>query len=60
MRLYPPVTPQEARSWLSAQATGIVGAEAATKMATEIATLAEAMSTVGAVQLPDDLEPLLP
>jgi hypothetical protein len=60
MRLYPPVTPQKAQSWLGAQVVGVFGAEAATRLATEIAALAEAMSAISAVDLPDDLEPLFP
>jgi hypothetical protein len=60
MRIYPPVTTQEAESWLSAQAVAMVGAEAATTMQAQIATLAEALAAISAVQLPEDLEPLLP
>jgi hypothetical protein len=59
MRIYPPVTPEEARDWLAAQAAAW-GEEAAAALAGDVATLAEAMSTVSSVQLPDDLEPLFP
>jgi hypothetical protein len=60
MRIYPPVTPEEARDWLAAQAAAAWGEEAAAALAGDVATLAEAMSTVSSVQLPDDLEPLFP
>jgi hypothetical protein len=60
MRLYPPVTPQEAHSWLSAQAVATISADAATRLAAEITALAEAISTISAVQLADDVEPALP
>lgn len=60
MRLYPPVTQEEAQAWLTAQARSTLGADGATALADEIATMAEAMSVISAVRLPDDLEPLFP
>jgi hypothetical protein len=60
VRLYPPVTQEEAQAWLTVQAASTLGEDAATALTSDIATLAEAMSIVGAVQLPDDLEPLFP
>lgn len=60
MRIYPPVTPEEARDWLAAQAAAAWGEDAAAGLADDIATMADAMSIVSSVQLPDDLEPLFP
>lgn len=60
MRIYPPVTLEEARDWLAAQAAAAWGEEAAAGLAGDIATMAEAMSIVSSVQLPHDLEPLFP
>lgn len=59
VRLYPPVTQEEAATWLAAQASTTLGEEAAVNTA-DIASLAEAMSIISAVELPDDLEPLFP
>jgi hypothetical protein len=58
MRIYPPVTAEEARDWLAAQAAVGWGEEAAAGRADDIASMAEAMSIVSFVRLPDDLEPL--
>jgi hypothetical protein len=60
VRLYPPVSQEEAQAWLTAQATSTLGEEATKGLANDISTMAEAMSIIGAVQLPDDLEPLFP
>jgi hypothetical protein len=60
MRVYPPVTVDEASEWLTAQATSTYGAEAAAGLAGDISGMAEAMAAVSAVRLPDDLEPLYP
>lgn len=60
MRLYPPVSPEEAQTWLTAQAASSLGEEAAASMADDLTTMAEAMSIISAVELPDELEPLFP
>lgn len=60
MRIYPPVTPEEAQDWLAAAAAAAWGEEAAAGLADDIAAMAAAMSIVSSVQLPDDLEPLFP
>lgn len=60
MRIYPPVTKDEAQQWLTAQATAAYGEQAAAGLADEIGVFAEAMSVVSSVELPDDLEPLYP
>lgn len=60
MRLYPPVPQEEAQAWLTAQAKSTLGTDETTALADDIATLAEAMSMISAVRLPDDLEPLFP
>ena len=60
MRLYPPVSQEEAQAWLTAAATSTLGDQATQGLAKEISTMAETMSIIGSVQLPDDLEPLFP
>jgi hypothetical protein len=60
MRIYPPVTKDEAQQWLTAQATAAYGEDAAAGLATDVGTFAEAMSVISSIQLPDDLEPLYP
>lgn len=60
MRLHPPVTQDEAQSFLTSQAVAALGEDAAAGLAPDIAILAEAMSIIGAVELPDELEPLFP
>jgi hypothetical protein len=60
MRIYPPVTKDEAKEWLTAQAAAAYGEEAAAGLANDIGIFAEAMSVVSSVRLPDDLEPLYP
>jgi len=60
MRIYPPVTPEEARDWLAAAAAAAWDEEAAAGLADDIAAMAEAMSIVSSVHLPHDLEPLFP
>jgi hypothetical protein len=60
VRLYPPVSQEEAQTWLTAQAANTLGEEAAATMADDLTTMAEAMSIISAVELPDELEPLFP
>jgi hypothetical protein len=60
MRIYPPVTEDEALQWLTAQASAAYGEEAAAGLTSDIGTFAVAMSVISSVQLPDDLEPLYP
>ena len=58
MRLYPPVTKDEAFAFLMSQATALWGAQAAKDMEAQLERLAESMAAVSAVQLPENLEPL--
>ena len=60
MRLYPPVSQEEAQTYLTAQATLAWGAERAEELGKDLATMAEAMALISAVELPDELEPLFP
>jgi hypothetical protein len=60
VRIYPPVTKDEAAQWLTAQASAAYGEQAAAGLANDIGIVAEAMSVVSSVRLPDDLEPLYP
>jgi hypothetical protein len=60
MRVYPPVSQEEARAWLAAQADLTWGPESAGTMAGDLDILAEAMAIISAIELPNDLEPLFP
>lgn len=60
MRLYPPVTTEEAKAWLTAQAVATWGPAKTSELGSDLETLAEAMSLISAVELPDELEPLFP
>ena len=60
MRLYPPVTKDEALVFLMSQATELWGAQTAEEMEGQLRRLAESMAAVSAVQLPENLEPLFP
>ena len=60
MRLYPPVSQEEAQTWLTAQATMAWGADRATELSKDLSNMAEAMAIISAVELPDELEPLFP
>ncbi|MGD9934648.1 MAG: hypothetical protein AB7T37_13160 [Dehalococcoidia bacterium] len=60
MRLHPPVSTDEAYSWLKGQATSTWGEERVGDLEENLKTMAEAMALISAVELPDDLEPLFP
>ncbi|MCW2530389.1 MAG: hypothetical protein JWM76_5249 [Pseudonocardiales bacterium] len=60
MRLYPAVSQEEAQEWLTVQAVSSLGEEVADGLTKDIATMAEAMSIISSVRVPDDLEPLFP
>lgn len=60
MRIYPPVSIEEAESWLTEQAKQTWGVEAAEGIAKEIAAMAEAMSALSHVEPSDELEPMFP
>lgn len=61
MRLHPPVSEQDILEWLKTQA--VASNEAATDLPDleeALQTTAEAMAAIGAVVLPDDIEPHFP
>jgi hypothetical protein len=60
MRLHPPVTQDEAYTWLSTQAAATWGPERLGELEENLKTMAEAMALISAVELPDELEPLFP
>ena len=60
MRLHPPVSTEEALTWLTAQAKMTWGEERLPELSENLAAIAEAMAIISAVDLPDDLEPLFP
>ena len=58
MRLYPPVSEEEALKWLRGEATARWG-KVTPDLERSLGTLAEAMAAVSAAQLPEEAEPLL-
>ena len=60
MRLYPPVSTDEAYAYLSTQAKASWGEERLTELDENLKSLAEAMAIISSVDLPDELEPLFP
>ena len=58
MRLYPPVTKEEALTVLTNEATALWGAEAAVGMANQLRSIAEAMAAVSEVDIPPEVEPM--
>jgi hypothetical protein len=59
MRLYPPVTVEEALEWLKGQAQQEWGAEPTPELEESLRPLAEAMAIVSAIELPEEVEPFL-
>ncbi len=60
MRLHPGVSPEEALGWLTKQAQETFGVDASPELQAALEPFAEAMAAVGAVQLPDEIEPAFP
>lgn len=60
MRLHPAVTKDEAMTWLTDQAKATWGEERVPELKENLETMAEAMATISAVELPDEVEPLFP
>jgi hypothetical protein len=60
MRLYPPVSEQEALEWLLQQAVAQWGAERRDEMTQMLKPIAEAMAAVSGVELPEEVEPQWP
>jgi hypothetical protein len=59
VRLYPPVTVEEALEWLKSQAQQEWGAEPTPELDESLKPLAEAMAVVSAIELPEEIEPFL-
>jgi hypothetical protein len=58
MRLKPALSADEAFQLLSASATLTWGPSAAAGLTTQLRSIAEAMAVVGALDIPEDTEPL--
>ncbi|MEO8540397.1 MAG: hypothetical protein ABI577_11705 [bacterium] len=58
MRLKPALSAEEAFQFLSASAVLTWGAAAASEITTNLRSIAEAMAVVGALDIPDETEPL--
>ena len=59
MRLKPPVTQDEAFEWLKAQVVAAWGVEVTPELEKNLHLTAEAMARISAVELDEDIEPLL-
>lgn len=60
MRLYPPVSDQEALEWLTQEAVATWGKEREADLREMLKSIAEAMAAVSAVELPEEVEPAWP
>lgn len=62
MRLPPPMSQDEAYRWLKEQVERLLpsGTEPPADLETNLQQFADAMAMIGAVDLPDDVEPLFP
>ena len=59
MRIYPPVTAEEAFEWLKGQAEAETGEALSPRQEEALRPLAEAMAIVSAIKLPEEIEPFL-
>jgi hypothetical protein len=59
MRLKPPVSEEDAFEWLKAQVVAAWGVEVTPELEKNLRVAAEAMARISAVEVPDDIEPLL-
>ena len=59
MRVYPPVSKEEAVEYLTAQARLLWGDTPAVSE-TVLDTVAEALSMISAIDVPDEVEPMFP
>ena len=59
MRLKPPVSVEEAHAWLKDQAVVTWGIEMTPELEEVLLPTAESMAALGAMDIPDDVEPLL-
>lgn len=60
MRLYPPVSEEEALLWLTGQAVSTWGAEKTKQIEPRLKSLAQALSAVSNKPMPVEMEPLFP
>lgn len=60
MRLYPPVTEQEALAWLKQAAAASWGVDMTPEVEGRLRGIAEAMAAISAVLIPEDVEPHFP
>lgn len=60
MRLYPPVSEQEALEWLTREAVERWGNDKESELREMLKSIAEAMAAVSAVDLPEEMEPAWP
>ncbi|WEK05291.1 MAG: hypothetical protein P0Y65_03250 [Candidatus Devosia phytovorans] len=58
MRLKPPVSFEEAYNYLSQNAVLVWGDASAARMEPQLQSIAKAMAVVGALDIPDEVEPL--
>jgi hypothetical protein len=59
MRLKPPITFEEALTWLTAQAVGAWGVEETDELKASLTPMAQNMVAISAAEVPADTEPLL-
>ena len=59
MRLKPPVSTEEALTWLKDQAASTWGVEITPELEKMLTPTAEAMAAVSAAAIPEEIEPLL-
>jgi len=59
MRLKPPITFEEALTWLTAQAVSAWGVEDSDELKASLTSMAENMVAISAAEVPADTEPLL-
>ena len=60
MRLYPPVTEEEALGWLKQMAAASWGMEVTPEIEGRLKNLAEALAAISSVSLPETVEPHFP
>jgi hypothetical protein len=59
MRIYPPVSVEEAFEWLKGQAEAESGDSLSPRQEEALKSLAEAMALVSSIVLPEEIEPFL-
>jgi hypothetical protein len=59
VKLKPPVSEADAFEWLTAQVVAAWGVEITPELEKNLRTTAEAMARISAIDVPEDIEPLL-